>query len=584
MGLNLIKILPEHVSNKIAAGEIVLRPASVVKELVENSIDAGATRITINIKAGGQKLIEVTDNGIGMNSDDAVLALERFSTSKIRSADDIFQINTLGFRGEALPSIASVSKLELITKSKDKHLGFLIKTVGGRIEKSQVTGCADGTTVRVEDLFFNTLPRRKFLKSESTEMSHILNVVTFEALAKPDIYFKLVHDKRELINIGPSPNLLKRIASLFREQLSNNLLPTQGGNDLLNVYGFVSKPEETRANRNSQLIFINKRCAHNKSISHSIYEAYHTLMPRGRFPVVFIFIDTPPAAIDVNIHPTKDEVKFFKENLVHTLVKEAIKQALNNSDLTHGLFGFEHGKEAETEQEHEIKEAIGKYIANRRVQEQGVSEFNFSKINKTSSPKIEKRKFEILQNYIQVFGTYIITQLDGHVVIIDQHAAHERILYEKLKRARSLSKVESQRLLIDTILDLNYRQTAMLEECLDYFKSIGFQIEPFGKNTFSIRSVPAILKKINPAQVISDVLDELVESGKTKNIEDLTEELIKLTACHSAIRAGAKLQREEAESLLHQLFNTQILYTCPHGRPTMIKLSKHELEKKFKRI
>ena len=571
--MNRIKILPEHVSNKIAAGEIVLRPASVVKELIENSIDAEATRITVNIKAGGQKLIEVTDNGIGMMSDDAALALERFSTSKIRNADDIFQINTLGFRGEALPSIASVSRLELITKYKDKHLGFLIKTVGGRIEKSQVTGSADGTTVRVEDLFFNTLPRRKFLKSESTEMSHILNVVTFEALAKPDIYFKLVHDRRELINIGSSHDLLKRITALFGEQISNNLLPIEGGNDLLNIYGFISKPEETRANRNSQLIFINKRCAHNKSISHSIYEAYHALVPRGRFPVVFIFIDTPPAAIDVNIHPTKDEVKFFKENIVRTLVKEAVKQALSSSDLSHGLF-LEHEKTTETEQEHEIKEAIGKYIVKQKMGEQKVPEFNFSKVSKSTIPP----------KYIQVFETYIITQFNGHVVIIDQHAAHERIVYEKLARDQSLYKVESQGLLIDETLNLSYRQAVILEKYLDYFKSLGFQIEPFGKNTFSIHSIPAILKKANPAQVISDVLDEIIESEKAKTIGDITEELIKLIACHSAIRAGAKLRKEEAESLLRQLFNTQKPYTCPHGRPTIIKLSKHELEKKFKRV
>ncbi|MCK4400856.1 DNA mismatch repair endonuclease MutL [bacterium] len=568
--MNKIKILPEHVSNKIAAGEIVLRPASVVKEFIENSIDAEATRITINIKAGGQKLIEVIDNGIGMGADDAALALERFSTSKIRNADDIFQINTLGFRGEALPSIASVSKLELITKARDKHLGFLIKTVGGRIEKSQVTGCANGTTVRVEDLFFNTLPRRKFLKSEATEMSHILNAVTFEALARPDIYFKLVHDGRELINIGQSNDLLKRITSLFGEQTSNNLLPIEGGNDLLNVYGFISKPEETRTNRNSQLIFINKRCAHNKSISHSIYEAYHTLVPRGRFPIVFIFIDTPPAAIDVNIHPAKDEVKFFKENLAHALVKEAIKQALSSSDL---IFSLEHEKVTETEQEHGIKEAIGKYMVKQKMGEQEVPEFNFSKTSKTN----------ILPKYIQVFETYIITQFNGNLVIIDQHAAHERIVYEKLTGDLSLSKIESQGLLIDETLDLNYRQAVVFEKYLDYFKSLGFQIEPFGKNTFSIRSIPAILKNANPAQVISDVLDEIIESEKAKSIVDLTEELIKLIACHTAIRAGAKLQKEEVESLLRQLFNAQTPYTCPHGRPTMIKLSKYELEKKFKR-
>jgi len=580
---NKIKILPEHVSNKIAAGEIVLRPASVVKELIENSIDAEATRITINIKAGGQKLIEVTDNGMGMDPDDAALALERFSTSKIRNADDIFQINTLGFRGEALPSIASVSRLELITKSEDKHLGFYIRTVGGKIEKSQVTGCANGTTVRVEDLFFNTLPRRKFLKSESTEMSHILNAVTFEALARPDIYFRLVHDRRELINIGPSHDLLKRITSIFGEQVSNNLLPIQGGNELLNIYGFISKPEETRANRNSQLIFINKRCAHNKSISHSIYEAYHTLVPRGRFPVVFIFIDTPSAAIDVNIHPTKDEVKFFKENIAHTLVKEALTQALSSSDLSHGLFSLGHKKTTEPEQEHEIKEAIDKYIYKQKKHEQ-LSEFDFLKTGKTGSHKTEKQRFEIPSKYIQVFETYIITQLNGHIVIIDQHAAHERIVYEKLAEDLSLSKVESQGLLIDVTLDLNYRQAVILEKYLAYFKSLGFQIEPFGKKTFTIRSIPAILKNANIVQVISDVLDEIIESEKAKNIVDLTEELIKLIACHTAIRAGAKLQKEEIESLLHQLFNTQIPYTCPHGRPTMIKLTKYELEKKFKRV
>ena len=564
-------------SNKIAAGEIVLRPASVVKELTENSIDAGATRITINIKAGGQKLIEVTDNGIGMNSDDAALALERFSTSKISTADDIFKVNTLGFRGEALPSIASVSRLELITKSKDKHLGFLIKTVGGRIEKSQVTGCADGTTVRVEDLFFNTLPRRKFLKSEATEMSHILNAVTFEALAKPDIYFKLVHVRRELINIGPSHNLLKRITSLFGEQISNNLLPIEGGNDLLNIYGFISKPEETCANRNSQLIFINKRCAHNKSISHGIYEAYHTLVPRGRFPVVFIFIDTPPAAIDVNIHPTKDEVKFFKEKIVHELVKETIKQALSTHDLSPGLFNIQTSKTSEKNQESEIKEAIGKYLYKQKTREQ--KEFPASHSLKGKETSL----YEILPGRLQIFDTYIITQFEGNLVIIDQHAAHERIVYEKLTKDLSLSRVESQGLLIALTLNLNYRQAVVFEKYLDYFKSLGFQIEPFGKNTFSIRSIPAILKNANITQVISDVLDELIESEKAKKIRDLTEDIIKLMACHSSIRAGARLKEEEIKSLLRQLSSSENKYTCPHGRPTIIKLSKHELEKKFKR-
>ena len=575
--MNKIKILPEHVSNKIAAGEIVLRPASVVKELIENSIDAEATRITINIKACGQKLIEVIDNGIGMGADDAALALERFSTSKIRNADDIFQINTLGFRGEALPSIASVSKLELITKARDKHLGFLIKTVGGRIEKSQVTGCADGTTVRVEDLFFNTLPRRKFLKSEATEMSHILNAVTFEALARPDIYFKLVHDGRELINIGQSNNLLKRITSLFGEQTSNNLLPIEGGNDLLNVYGFISKPEETRANRNSQLIFINKRCTHNKSISHSIYEAYHTLVPRGRFPVVFIFIDTPPAAIDVNIHPTKDEVKFFNEKIVHELIAEAIKQALSTHDLSPGLFNIQTSKASEKNQESEIKEAIGKYLYKQKTREQ--KEFPPSHFLKGKETSL----YEVLPGSLQIFDTYIITQFEGNLVIIDQHAAHERIVYEKLTQDLSLSKVESQGLLINETLDLNYRQAVVFEKYLDYFKSLGFQIEPFEKNTFSIRSIPAILKNANTTQVISDVLDELIESEKAKKIRDLTEEIIKLIACHSAIRAGARLKEEEIKSLLMQLSSSENKYTCPHGRPTMIKLTKYELEKKFKR-
>ena len=305
-------------------------------------------------------------------------------------------------------------------------------------------------------------------------------------------------------------------------------------------------------------------------------------MPRGRFPVVFIFIDTPSAAIDVNIHPTKDEVKFFKENIVHALVKEALTQALSSSDLSHGLFSLGHKKTTEPEQEHEIKEAIDKYVYKQKKHEQ-LPEFDFLKTGKTGSYKTEKQRFEIPSKYIQVFETYIITQLNGHIVIIDQHAAHERIVYEKLVEDLSLSKVESQGLLIDETLDLNYRQTVIFEKYLAYFKSLGFQIEPFGKNTFTIRSIPAILKKANIAQVISDVLDEIIENEKAKSLGDLTEELIKLIACHTAIRAGAKLQKEEVESLLQQLFNAQIPYTCPHGRPTMIKLTKYELEKKFKR-
>lgn len=550
-----IQILPEEVINKISAGEVIERPASVVKELVENSIDAGAVRVAVEVMRGGRDLIRVVDNGCGMDKEDALLSLERHSTSKIREAQDIVAINTLGFRGEALPSISAVSQMELTTRTEGAETGTKITLAGGKVKSVKEAGCPAGTSVSVEQLFFNTPARRKFLKTIPTEMSHIISILSREALVRSEVSFELTHNDKVVFNAPAGTTLSERILYLYGDELSDALISFEGKNDRLKVHGLLGKPEYARSQSHLMLFFVNKRSIRSRLLSHAIMEGYQPLLQRNRFPVIFIFIEIAGELIDVNTHPQKAEVKFEKTRAVHEFISQLIRDTLKKEEFVPGLFHTP----VETKRETRIKEAVEKYIAGEE---------------------------ELISDYIpvaQLHNTYIVAESKDSIIIIDQHAAHERVLYEQLKNDFQKAKVERQGLLLPFTVEVSQEASAHVKERLALFTSLGFEVEHFGGNSFILRTVPALLKYVEPRRLFLDVADDLMALGKVKNAAQLNEKMIAIMACRGAIKAGDKLKEDEMTSLFQSLNKTQSPHFCPHGRPTLIKLPLSELEKRFKR-
>lgn len=580
-----IQILPEEAINKISAGEVVERPASVVKELVENSIDAGATRIAVEVMRGGRDLIRVVDNGCGMDKEDALLSLERHSTSKIRNAEDIVVINTLGFRGEALPSIAAVSQMELTTRTQDDETGTRITLAGGKVKSVREVGCPAGTSVSVERLFFNTPARRKFLKTIPTEMSHIINILSREALVRSEVSFELTHNGKGVFNAPAGTTLLERVLYLYGDDLGDALIPIEGKNDWLKVHGLLGKPEYARSQSHLMLYFVNKRPIRSRVLTHAILEGYKSLLPRDRFPVIFIFIEIAPELIDINIHPQKAEVKFEKTRAVHEFVSQLINHALKKEEFVPGLFK----PSVETKRETRIKETVEKYITSTSGKLH-VEKLPTGRPTRERGPVTRetagRREEELISDYTpvaQLHNTYIVAQSKDSIVIIDQHAAHERVLYERLKSDFEKAKVERQILLLPFTVEVSHEASALIEQKLALFASLGFEVEHFGGNSFILRTLPALLKYAEPRRFFLDVVDDLVALGKIKDPGQLNEKMITIMACRGAIKAGAKLKEEEIASLFQSLNETQSPHFCPHGRPTLIKLSLSELERRFKR-
>jgi DNA mismatch repair protein MutL len=587
-----IQILPEEVINKISAGEIIERPASVVKELVENSIDSGAARVAVEVARGGRDLIRVVDNGCGMEKEDALLSFERHSTSKISSAEDIAVINTLGFRGEALPSISAVSQMELTTRTEKAETGTRITLAGEKVKSVKEAGCPAGTSVSVEQLFFNTPARRKFMKTIPTEMSHIINILSREALVRSEVSFELTHNDKAVFNAPAGTTLLERILYLYGDELSDALIPFEGKNNWLKVHGLLGKPEYARSQSHLMLFFVNKRPVRNRLLSHAIMEGYKPLLTRDRFPVIFIFIEIAPELIDVNIHPQKAEVKFEKTRAVHEFISQLIKDLLKKEEFVPGLFQ----PSVKTGRETRIKEAVEKYIAGAGVKpvpgkakgappREGGREGDRkdSLYAKKAAGTGEK---ELISDYIpvaQLHNTYIVAESKDSVIIIDQHAAHERVLYEQLKSAFQKAKVERQVLLLPFTVEATQGASALIKEKLALFTSLGFEVEHFGGNSFILRTVPALLKYVEPRRFFLDVVDDLAALGEVKDAAQLREKMITIMACRSAVKAGDKLKEDEMTSLFHSLSETQSPHICPHGRPTLIKLTLPELEKRFKR-
>lgn len=568
--MGLIKVLPEILINKIAAGEVVERPASVVKELIENSIDAGANEIVIEILRGGKKLIRVSDNGLGMSKEDAILAFERHATSKIYDEDDLYKISTMGFRGEALPSIASVSKVLMVTSEKGSSSGIKIEMDGGKLLSISDVGPSPGTVVEVRDLFFNTPARLAFLKGDNTEISHIVGTVESEALGHPEISFTLKHNKKVILSLPRTNRSIERIHQIYGRGVVENLLEVRSGplseNNRITLTGYISNPPFSRADRSLQAAFINKRPIRNLVISHAISEGYHTLMMKDRYAVAFLFLDIDSIEVDINVHPAKREVRLRNPSLIHDIIAKSIRERLSEK-TTEETFQID-GEKIDLPG---VKEAIERYMK------------RYEKASLEEERQIDfglplRLKSTISKDFLHAFESYIIAVNKDSVMIIDQHAAHERILYEKLKK----EKIEIQRLLVPETIELSKKESLLLAENLDKIKTLGLDVEGFGSNTFIIRSIPAILQREDPKGVLLDILTELEKSqglSRTKEVERMKT----LMACHGAIKASQPLNPEEMENLMEELKGTELSHTCPHGRPTMIKLRLSDLEKLFKR-
>jgi len=584
--MSRIRILPENLSNKIAAGEVVERPCSVVKELVENAVDAQADRIIIEVENGGKSLIRVSDNGIGMNADDAMLSLERYATSKIYKDNDLFSIKTLGFRGEAIPSIASVSRFSLVTNDEDSKIGTEIIVNGGRIKKVSQTGAPQGTMITVGSLFYNIPARRKFLKTASTEMGHIADVISSIALGNPKTGFRLYHNQKSVKNWLPASDPLDRVMEVTGTNLKSDFFQLQCNEEFISVSGWILSPRIFRSTSRGIYIYVNQRFVRDRVIQHALFEGYRQKLIKGRFPVAVLFINVPFEHVDVNVHPAKQEVKFVHQKQVHKSVEQAVLNALRKSD-NHKW------KSSET---HKWEPAGHYNPAGRTNNNLFVSESAESYTGKEIPPHVYREQpktdnhfhdkkicFADLRIIGQIHDTYIACESDQGLVLIDQHAAHERIVFERLKARYADSKGPDQRLLIPETFDLSFSEAEILERLMPEFCRLGLEIEPFGSNTFAVSSVPAILAEKEIRPIVMEIVEKIAETGFGPDIEKAVDKCLILMACHGAIRANQSLSETEIKALLDQLDHCENPSNCPHGRPTWIKWSIIELEKMFGR-
>ena len=574
-----IRRLPEAVVNKIAAGEVVERPASVVKELIENSIDADATVISVEVRRGGKSLIRIRDNGCGMARDDALLALERHSTSKITGADDLFTVRTMGFRGEALPSIAAVSRIELTTKEQGALGGTRVTVSGGRVEDVRETGAPDGTEIVVRDLFFNTPARRKFLRSDRVELSHIVSAVTWQALARPGIGFTLIADGEEVIEAAPTSDARGRVSSLFGPDIAREIIPVGGKDEAITLTGFIGKPGLTRGNRSAQHYFINRRPIRERMLNFAVTDAFGGLLPLRRYAVVFLFLEVGSGEVDVNVHPAKREVRFRNVYRVRDLVRETIADALGNADLSPGM-GLAGLRGA-------VGESTAGYVT--RMDRKTIERIPVESLTREPLPWEEREgvlagpgKKAILA-IGQIKNLYVVAETPEGLAIIDQHAAHERVLFERVMSLYRQRNAVIQPLLIPAVVNLPVSEFVLAHDYLDVFKALGIGVEDFGKNSLKIDSLPACLGSVDPERLIRDIVGELAEKGRSAAVEDEMAELVAKKVCRAAVKRRDSLKGEELQRLVDDLLSCENPYTCPHGRPTIVKISMEELDKKFGR-
>jgi DNA mismatch repair protein MutL len=647
-----IRILSDQVANQIAAGEVVDRPASVVKELLENALDAGATRIRIEVEAGGRKLIRIADNGHGMMRDDALLAFERHATSKIRSSDDLLSIATLGFRGEALPSIASISRLEMETRAEDEPSGTRIEIVGGKVLRVEDTGAPQGTTFTIRDLFFNTPARRKFLKSETTELSHVTALVTHYALAHPDKHFELHSATHSLLVAPPVKKPEERIFQIFGKETLDQLLsmaaervfdraglpeppPWKRDEDyaapdpgFLRIKGFFSKPELQKLNRNSIYVFVNQRLIRDRLILHAVSEAYRNVLPPTSFPVILMFMEMPPHEVDVNVHPAKTEVRFRQQSLIHDFVRDSIRNTLiktrpaagfltaltTNPHATPSLMPDVSPLPGEPESTpqpvqpdsdpppHTEDAAVFTLAPPVPAPEEVRLPFSEALLAQTNGVGLDPQhaceaqtpaengdapslnSLASLKPLGQLRESFILAVNDEGLWIVDQHVAHERVLFEKILREREVERVQHQRLLMPLLVELLPHQMVLFARIAEELERNGFEVEPFGPRTIAVKAAPVGLEGKELERTLMEVLEQSERENQAQNLETLRTRIAASIACHSAIKVNMPLDPVRMEWLLAELAKTAHPTSCPHGRPIVLRYSWRDIQRAFQRI
>jgi DNA mismatch repair protein MutL len=587
-----IKIMSENLANKIAAGEVVEKCASVVKELVENSIDAEADHIKINLKDGGLKEIKITDNGIGMESEDALLAFQRHATSKLTREDDLFFINTLGFRGEALPSIASVSEVDMITCSS--KVGTHIKIKGGKLVKNEPSDARRGTVIKVSNLFYNTPARLKYLKSEQYELAQIVQYIEKLALSKPDIKFELTNNSKALIKTSGSGNLLKTIHEIYGLNVSSNMLEVKGSTDDYDMYGFICKPEILKSNRNHMTTIINGRVVKNYELNKAINDAYFRYKPDIKYPIVVLNFETDPTLIDVNIHPTKQDIKLSKTTELYEMINKTIQDKLTEELLIPNALKEESVKpdidtiiKTNTTENRILEASLPK-----NLKEDIQTELDFS-INEPEikyEPIIEEPELnKDLKNMDfhvigQAQGTYIVATTKEGLYLIDQHAAQERINYEKVMQLFEEKKIETIKPLIPITIELSTSDFLKVKRNIETLEKLGFKIEEFGINTFTIKEHPTWLKDGKEVEIINNIFETISELGDKFSQVKYNNQVIATIACKMSVRANTRLSIEAMEEILKELVLCKNPNNCAHGRPSIVKFSNYDLEKMFKRV
>jgi DNA mismatch repair protein MutL len=681
-----IHVLSDTVANQIAAGEVVERPASVVKEMLENSLDAGATRIKISVEAGGKKLIQITDNGCGMVRDDAMLAFERHATSKIKKAEDLLSIATLGFRGEALPSIASVSRLRLETRAEEDASGTVVEINGGKIARVEEAGLPLGTSITVRDLFFNVPARKKFLKAESTELSHIASLVTHYALAHPEKHFELHSSTNAILVAPPVAGHSERVYQLFGKETLDQMIPLasrqalervglpqpppwrrkeldEDGEEVgpknpgeMRVHGFVSKPEIQKLNRNSIFVFVNGRLIRDRLVQHALTEAYRNIIPPAVYPVVLLFLELPSAEVDVNVHPSKTEVRFRQQSVMHDFVRDSVRaalmkarpvpqfvaemrahatasQALTPGSMTPGAHPWDPASGGEPIPEAGGLEASGDGAAERfslraamlpplsaRFQFEGgiaveanaavpvarglestelIPGLDTESLSRAveaipdhgCAPPLDVRDDEptlsslgTLKPLGQIRNSFILAVNEDGLWIIDQHVAHERVLFERVLKQRAAQKVESQRLLMPIVLELSPAQQAVFTEISDELHFNGFEAEPFGARSVAVKVAPAGIESAAVERMLHELLDQFSREEQSLNLEKIRARIAASIACHAAIKVNMPLEQNKMDWLLSELAKTDHPMSCPHGRPVVLRYSVKDIQKAFKRI
>lgn len=610
-----INVLSDNIANKIAAGEVVERPASVVKEMVENSLDAGSTDIAVEVRNGGKDLIRIIDNGVGMSYEDALLSLERHATSKIKSIDDLETITTFGFRGEALPSIASVSHFELITQQKDELEGTRIRCEGGTIKDVERIGSAVGTRISISNLFYNVPARRKFLKSSATELDHIIKYITWSALAYPYVSFKLMSNDRAIIEARKCNTIMERIYALYGKEFAGNIVESKQDFDIIRTHTFIGKSGFTKTNRDYQLFFLNNRPIRSNLLGSAIGSTFRDILPKGRHSVVIMFLEINPTMVDVNVHPAKLEVRFRDERVVYNEVMRCLSLMMQDQKYIPeiNMPAVENFESSEKEQsipttvqkprDIKIESSVSRFMdrqkpnltgrdyqrqfipkdinpstTDERVERQIISQERYiESLKKTES------EFDNIQIRTRLFDTYIVAEAFDEVLFIDQHIADERVIYEKLRKQMESQNIPSQGLLLPITVELSASKAELIDVIIEKLSSIGFDLEPFGGRTIIVRAMPSLIQRGDTKQIINDVIDQITDSYDNLDPLKLQDEILITTACRSAIQAGDKISDLEAANLIKELFNTEQPYMCPHGRPIIVKMKKSEMDEKFQR-